>query len=67
MKELSNLKELRELTLNGAPVSDTGVAELKKLKQLKFLGLCGSIITKNGLKELRNTLPDSKVYTDLDI
>ena len=50
LKELSALKQLRTLYLNGTSV--TGVPELKPCQQLQTLNLHGTRVGENGLREI---------------
>src|SRR5262249_47302844 len=53
LKELKELKSLRELDLGGTAITDAGLKELKELKGLRELHLSGTAVTDAGLKELK--------------
>jgi hypothetical protein len=54
MKQLSALKSLQSLILNGKAVTDDDVKELANLKQLKELNIVDSRLTNAGMKEIAN-------------
>src|SRR5262249_43081667 len=53
MKDVKELKSLRELGLSRTAVTGEGLKELKELKHLQRLNLFGTKVTDAGLKELK--------------
>jgi len=60
LKELKELKNLRELFLGGT-VTDAGLKELKEVKSLQFLFIGSPQVTAAGVKELKAALPGLKI------
>jgi Leucine-rich repeat (LRR) protein len=56
---LRRQKSLRNVSLDGTPITDRSLSELGQLKELRHLGLMGTKITDKGLKKLVN-LPELK-------
>ena len=52
LKDLKELKQLRELSLNGE-VTGAGLKDLKELKELRKLSLNGTKVTEAWLKDLK--------------
>ena len=61
MKELSQLKHLTSLDLNGTPVTDAGLKELTAFKELTWLHLSGHV-TDASLEQLKGYKKLSTIY-----
>jgi hypothetical protein len=61
LKELTQLKSLTYLDVNGTKVTDEGVQELAALKNLTYLNLNGTKVTDEGRKELQKALPNCRI------
>ena len=62
LKDLKELKGLRELWLDSTKITDAGLKELKELKELERLELSSTKVTDAGLKELKQALPKTQVF-----
>lgn len=62
VKELAELKGLRELKLRGTRVTDAGMKELKVLKRLQKLYIDGTRVTGAGVADLGKAIPGVYIY-----
>lgn len=58
---LSRLPEIRQLSLNGQPISDVGLLHLESLKSLRTLTLQNTQVTAAGVEALRRKLPSCQI------
>ena len=58
---ISSFKDLKHLSLVGAKISASSIAELGKLKELKYLEIQYTRITPEGVERLQGLLPHTRI------
>ncbi|MBT4691837.1 MAG: PQQ-binding-like beta-propeller repeat protein [Planctomycetaceae bacterium] len=58
---ISSFKGLKHLSLVGAKISTSSIAELGKLKELKYLEIQYTRVTPEGVERLQGILPDTRI------
>ena len=61
LKELMELKRLKELSLGGTKITDAGLKELKELTSLQTLNVQNTPVTHAGIEELQAALPGLRI------
>lgn len=62
LASLKGLESLEWLTIDGSPITDTGLRHLYSMTWLKYLSLRNTGVTKQGVEELRRRLPGVQVF-----